>query len=194
MNTLQKLSTFALILLSTLAANPIKKENVVYRIKGQEGNEELIISTDYLPLGNAGDGLTVIISDNKGNSSGTVNCGYLLEEIFRQTLEKYLEESKKNEKKTISVKGKHPDRFSILIDDGQVTFGRSNEGREFTYKVSCSLESAKKLMEKIRAFRGNADLRLPEGSFETFKKEIELKTVMTNKPAPKSDANEVPMD
>jgi hypothetical protein len=99
MNTLQKLSTFALILLSTLAANPIKKENVVYRIKGQEGNEELIISTDYLPLGNAEEGLTVIISDNKGNSSGTVNCGYLLEEIFRQTLEKYLEESKKNEKK-----------------------------------------------------------------------------------------------
>jgi hypothetical protein len=194
MNTLQKLSTFALILLSTLAANPIKEENVVYRIKGQEGNEELIISTDYLPLGNAEDGLTVIISDNKGNSSGTVNCGYLLEEIFRQTLEKYLEESKKNEKKSISVKGKHPDRFSILIDDGQVTFGRSYEGREFIYKVSCSLESAKKLMEKIRAFRGNADLRLPEGSFETFKKEIELKTVMTNKPAPKSDANEVPMD
>jgi len=185
MNTLQKLSTFALILLSTLAANPIKEENVVYRIKGQEGNEELIISTDYLPLGNAEDGLTVIISDNKGNSSGTVNCGYLLEEIFRQTLEKYLEKSKKNEKKSISVKGKHPDRFSILIDDGQVTFGRSYEGREFIYKVSCSLESAKKLMEKIRAFRGNADLHLPEGSFETFKKEIELKTEMTTKPAPK---------
>jgi hypothetical protein len=30
-------------------------------------------------------------------------------------------------------------------------------------------------MEKIRAVRGNADLRLPEGSFETFKKEIECK-------------------
>jgi hypothetical protein len=194
MSTLKKLLTFILILLSTLAANAIKEENVVYRIKGQEGNEELIISTDFIPLGNAGDGLTVSIVNSKGNASASVNCGYLLEEIYRQTLERYLEETKKNEKKSISVTGKHPDRFSILIDDGQVTFGSSYEGKEFAYKVSCSLESAKKLMEKIRAFRGNADLRLPEGSFETFKKEIELKTVMTNKPAPKSDANEVPMD
>ena len=185
MSTLKKLLTFILILLSTLAANAIKEENVVYRIKGQEGNEELIISTDFIPLGNAGDGLTVSIVNSKGNASASVNCGYLLEEIYRQTLERYLEETKKNEKKSISVTGKHPDRFSILIDDGQVTFGSSYEGKEFAYKVSCSLESAKKLMEKIRAFRGNADLRLPEGSFEKFKKEIELKTDTTNKPAPK---------
>jgi hypothetical protein len=194
MNTLQKLSTFALILLSTLAANPIKEENVVYRIKGQEDTGELIISTDYLPLGQAGDGLTVSLANNKGDKSSSVNCGYLLEEIYRETLEKYLEETKKNEKKSISVTGKHPIYFSILIHDEQVTFGVADEVGEFGFKVSCTLESAKKLMEKIRAFRGNADLRLPEGSFETFKKEIELKTVMTNKPAPKSDANEVPMD
>jgi hypothetical protein len=97
MSTLTKLLTFILILLSTLAANAIKEENVVYRIKGQEGNEELIISTDFIPLGNAGDGLTVSIVNSKGNASASVNCGYLLEEIYRQTLERYLEETKKND-------------------------------------------------------------------------------------------------
>lgn len=109
MNTLQNFLTFLLILLCTLAANVSKEENVMYRIKGQEDTGELIISTDYLPLGKAGDGLTVIISENKGNTSGTVNCGYLLEEIFRQTLDKYPEETKKNEKNL------YPSQENILI-------------------------------------------------------------------------------
>jgi hypothetical protein len=41
-----------------------------------------------------------------------------------------------------------------LIHDEQVTFGVADEVGEFGFKVSCTLESAKKLMEKNRVFRG----------------------------------------
>lgn len=168
----------ALLLCGLLVANPVDVKGEVYRIN--DGDDNLIIKTDYLPFGQGGDGLTVKITEN-GSSSATVNCGYLLEEIFQQTLNKYLQEKKNNKEQSLTVIGIRDPYFSVMIHDEQVTFGTNSEGKLFHFKFSCGMQSAIKLIEAIRKYRGAGDMHLSAGKLEDVRKGMKYQTIIHKK-------------